>query len=107
MLDTPPLPACLLCWLCWLCPCNPNTPPPPVCCAVLARYAHDRAGHTTPWDVICADLLAMQPYQVLSLRTFLAVPYFEKVGPYQVLSLRGMLTVPYFAKRWVRTRSSA
>ena len=49
----------------------------------------------------------MQPYQVLSLRTFLAVPYFEKVGPYQVLSLRGMLTVPYFAKRWVRTRSSA
>ena len=43
------------------------------------RYAHDRAGHVIPWDIIRQDLLATQPYEVLGLRGMLAVPYFEKV----------------------------
>jgi Zn-dependent oligopeptidase len=43
-----------------------------------ARYAVSREGEAVPWAVVEEDLRSKQPYEVMALRSMLAVPYFEK-----------------------------
>jgi len=43
-----------------------------------ARYALSREGEPLPWSLVEEDVKAKHPYEVMSLRSMLAVPYFEK-----------------------------
>jgi len=42
------------------------------------KYAVSRSGEALPWSLVCEDVRAKHPYEVLALRGMLAVPYFEK-----------------------------
>jgi len=42
------------------------------------RYATNREGEPLPWSLIEEDVRAKHPYEVMALRSMLAVPYFEK-----------------------------
>lgn len=42
------------------------------------KYAISREGEALPWALIEEDVKAKHPYEVLTLRGMLAVPYFEK-----------------------------
>lgn len=46
--------------------------------AWLARYARDARGAPLPWALVEEQLRATQPYGVLTVRSMLSVPYFEK-----------------------------
>jgi len=43
-----------------------------------AAYACDRQGNPLPWELHKRSVEATHPYEVLNLRSMLAVPYFEK-----------------------------
>jgi oligoendopeptidase F len=46
--------------------------------AWLARYALSRKGKAMPWDLIEKKIRDKHEYEVIGLRSMLAVPYFEK-----------------------------
>lgn len=43
-----------------------------------AKYARARDGSPVPWPLLEEEVTAKHPYEVLTLRAMLAVPYFEK-----------------------------
>ncbi|RMZ53669.1 hypothetical protein APUTEX25_003203 [Auxenochlorella protothecoides] len=64
--------------------------------AWLARYARDAAGQPVPWSLVREAIEAGHPYAAFSVRSMLAVPYFEKalydlpddqITPERILSL--------------------
>lgn len=46
--------------------------------AWLARYARDAAGQPVPWSLVREAIEAGHPYAAFTVRSMLAVPYFEK-----------------------------
>ena len=53
----------------------------------LIRYAVSREGVPIPFELHEEDVRAKHPYEVLTLRGMIAVPYFEKALYEQIVPL--------------------